>query len=114
MKILLVDDKVKRRKEIGKILKAQGYQVVCATNGSTAWSQLRLHWVTLVLTDTKMPEMTGPELAAKISLMRNKQPAVIGMSNREESRQLYQYFWNKNAPVEELLKLIKKLTAKSP
>jgi len=114
MKIMLVDDKLKRRQEIGKILKDNGYRVVFATNGQTALSLLKWHWVNMVLTDTNMPSMTGSELAAKIALMRKRQPIVIGMSNREENRQLYQHFWNKNEPIEKLLELIVKLTSKSP
>jgi len=114
MKILLVDDTAKRRKQIGVLLKKEGYQVIYATNGDTALTRLSKHLIDLVLTDTKMPLLCGPALVDEIKKTKHKNVPIIGMSNRPESRVLYQYFWDKNEPEEILLGLIKKLLAKSP
>jgi len=116
MRILLVDADPKCRKDFKDLLESQGYKVVTSTDGLVALEQLtrkrkiKFH---LVLTDTKMPCMSGPELAEDMKQRGIKIP-VIGMSNREECREFYKHFWNKNELPEKLFALIKELTAKSP
>jgi len=110
MQILVVDDKTERRKEIGKLLKDQGYKVVTASDGFVALTKLKHHKrIALVLTDTKMPCLNGPELVEELT-PRYPKLLVIGMSNREESRSLFKHFWNKNEDPEILFNLITKLT----
>jgi len=116
IRILLVDDKFERRQEFKKLLEDEGNKVTVSTEGQSALVKLmskrkiKFH---LVLTDTKMPCLTGPELVKEMKDRRIWIP-VIGMSNREENRLLYENFWNKNEPREILLAMIKKLTEKSP
>lgn len=71
----------------------------------------------LVLTDTKMPCMTGPELAEDVAEeidQRKIKVPVIGMSNRAGCCKFYQHFWNKNHDPQKLFRLIEKLIVKSP
>jgi CheY-like chemotaxis protein len=114
IKIILADDKLERREEIGNLLEKKGYQVYKAKDGMSALGMIKcFRRPDLILTDTKMPCLTGPELIEELRKRGNNVP-VIGMSNREEARALYQYFWNKNEPKEILFDLIKQLTSKSP
>ena len=103
--ILVVDDKENRRQTIGDFLKTKGFAVITAADGNEALSLLESDEPDLILTDTKMPNLSGPELVA-ILQERYWAIPVIGMSNREESRPFYQTFWNKNSPLGELLALI--------
>jgi len=115
MRILLVDDKPERRKWLKQLLENKGHKVVVSTDGMAALVKVMAKNAKflLVLTDTKMPCMTGPELVEEMKQRRIQVP-VIGMSNREECRGFYEHFWNKNEPTEILFGLIKKLTEKSP
>ncbi|MCX6744650.1 MAG: response regulator [Candidatus Parcubacteria bacterium] len=114
VKILVVDDRIERRKWLKKLLEEKGYYVDISTDGMAALVKIKSSRgkFNLVLTDTKMPCLTGPELVADMKERKIMVP-VIGMSNREESRVLYEYFWNKNEAYENLFSLIKKLTKKS-
>lgn len=115
IKILVVDDMLERRKWLKRLLERKGYKVTVATDGQAALSRLKMkneHY-DLVLTDTKMPCLTGPELVEEMK-QRKIKVLVIGMSNREESRELYQNFWRKDESYEKLFCLIRQLTEKSP
>jgi len=111
--ILVVDDKDFRRQEIKDLLQKNGYEVItedCAHDVTWAFMDRRF-CIDLVLTDTNMPEISGIELAQCIREEISKTLPIIGMSEREENRQYYEYFWLKSEPYEILIGLIKKLTA---
>jgi len=107
MRILLVDDKDYQRKQIGDLLKQAGYEIIFAKNGNTGLTRLKKHSIDLVITDTKMPLLDGPAMVAEIKKSKYRDVPIIGMSSREQSRQLYENFWQKNEPIEILLNLIK-------
>ncbi|CAH2604289.1 Response regulator [Rhodovastum atsumiense] len=73
-RILVVDDEVEVREILAETLEDFGYSVMTAGNGEEALSVvLREHGVGLVITDVRMPGMTGLELADQI---RHRRPDV--------------------------------------
>ena len=62
--VLVVDDHAHAREVISRLLEAEGYKVVIATNGNEAIEMLdRNDGIGAVVTDVTMPDMTGVELA---------------------------------------------------
>ncbi len=66
MKILIVDDEQIQRDMLKGFLEKKGYEVSCAADGNQALALFHDIPFSLVLTDHKMPGMTGDELLAKI------------------------------------------------
>jgi two-component system response regulator HydG len=66
--LLVADDDPAVRQSLERTLTREGYQVVLAPDGQTALERLQAGGVDLVLTDLKMPGLTGIELlrAAKV------------------------------------------------
>src|ERR1051325_12114545 len=62
--VLVVDDHAHAREVISRLLEAEGYKVVIATNGNEAIEMLeRNDEIGAVVTDVTMPDMTGVERA---------------------------------------------------
>jgi len=62
--IMLVEDDDSIRRLLGAALRRNGYQVLEAANGQEAIDHFAEHRdaVNLLITDVRMPQMTGPEL----------------------------------------------------
>ncbi len=65
-RILIVDDEESMRDFLSIMLHREGYQVDTAVDGLQAVNHLREHSYDLVISDIKMPRMTGLELLAHI------------------------------------------------
>jgi two-component system response regulator AtoC len=65
--ILIVDDEINVTKLLGKFLKKEGYATLAAASGEEALNIIDSHQVDIVITDIKMPEMSGIELLSKIN-----------------------------------------------
>ncbi|MCD6200881.1 MAG: sigma-54-dependent Fis family transcriptional regulator [Bacteroidales bacterium] len=74
--LLIVDDE-ERSTHILKINFRDVYHVLVANNGEEALSLLEHEPVNLILTDLRMPEMTGNELLRKIRENNNHIPVII-------------------------------------
>src|SRR5579859_4560877 len=61
-KILIVDDEANLRKTLAEILRARGYEILEADDGTTAVELLRKARPDLIFSDWKMPKMGGEEL----------------------------------------------------
>ena len=61
-RILIVDDELSMREMLRIVLRRDGYEVMIAENGRDAIDQLRRASVDLLLSDIKMPDMTGVEV----------------------------------------------------
>src|ERR1700741_3090347 len=61
-KILIVDDEANLRKTLAEILRARGYEILEADDGTTAVELLRETRPDLIFSDWKMPKMGGEEL----------------------------------------------------
>ncbi|MBP1754627.1 MAG: response regulator [Firmicutes bacterium] len=67
-KLLIVDDEAFSREAIAETINWEEYQmqVICASNGKEALNVLMEDNVDILLTDIKMPEMSGLELLAEV------------------------------------------------
>ena len=76
-KILIVDDEKNYPKIIGEILENEGYKALTASNGMEALDILNKEIVDIVLTDVKMPGMSGIQLLEKIKQTYPDTPVII-------------------------------------
>lgn len=65
-KILVVDDEKNIREGLAASLEIDGYDTYTADDGSTALKQLLKTDIDLIITDLKMPKMSGEELLKKV------------------------------------------------
>lgn len=70
--ILVVDDEAGVRVMIARMLSLAGYSVVSAQSGEEALSIVKEYAapIDLVLSDVRMPEMTGPEMVEELLKLR--------------------------------------------
>ena len=78
-RILIVDDELPQLELIGGFLKKQGFDVIEAEGGEKGLQMFRQASFDLVLTDQKMPKMSGLELLKAIRAL-NPEAAVIVMT----------------------------------
>jgi DNA-binding NtrC family response regulator len=64
--VLLVDDEPTLRRVISRSLSRVGFEVTCAENGHVAWQLVKERPYDVILSDVRMPVMSGPELLAKV------------------------------------------------
>lgn len=67
--ILYVEDNPDNRNLIRRVLNAEGYSVVEASNADLAFNKLENESIDLILMDINMPDMDGYTLTAKIKKM---------------------------------------------
>lgn len=87
-RILLVEDERDVRDMIRTMLDLDAHEVVEANNGAEAISLFSQSHFDLVMTDYKMPFITGMELAARIRQLAPSKPILLitGQDNRSGSR----------------------------
>ena len=76
-KVLVVDDKQMMRDSVGAILQRAGYVVVAASGGEDALAKVAKHRPAAVVTDLKMPGMTGLELLSHLRDLDAELPVVL-------------------------------------
>ncbi|OLS40023.1 DNA-binding response regulator [Bacillus sp. MRMR6] len=84
--LLIVDDEPRTRQGLNKILDtwANGnYQIFTAANGEEAIERMKQHKVHILITDIRMPEITGLQLL-KIAKEQGIQPVIIVISAYSE------------------------------
>lgn len=64
--VLCVDDEVNILNALKRLLRKEDYNVFFANSGNEALSMLERERVQLVITDQRMPEMTGVQLLQKV------------------------------------------------
>jgi len=72
-KILLVDDEALVRDELGGLLVDEGYQVITGSDGQQGLELFRSEQPDMVITDMRMPRVSGLEL---VSSIRREAPAT--------------------------------------
>jgi CheY-like chemotaxis protein len=72
-RILLVDDDVLVRTLTSRVLRSENYEVVEASDGLEAWSLAQETRFDLVITDSRMPNLSGSELVTRL---RDLHPAL--------------------------------------
>src|SRR5262245_15863710 len=76
-KILIADDTELMRDSLAATLVREGYEVVAAGDGATAAQKLGTTKFDLLITDLKMPRLTGIELLAEAKKLRPEMPVVV-------------------------------------
>ena len=71
--ILVVDDEQNSREGLTKILIKEGYEVVAAESGQDALAKAKKQDFDLIITDLRMPEISGIDVLEKI---REKKPDI--------------------------------------
>lgn len=77
-RILVVDDQEMMRDSLASTLVREGHEVVACGDGVAALERLRSgQRIELLITDLKMPKMTGIELMAEVKKLRADLPVVL-------------------------------------
>ena len=76
-RILVVDDDASVRDMLSIVLKRAGYDVVCAESGESALNTLKKESFELVISDIKMPGVSGIELLKKIKSIDAELPVIM-------------------------------------
>lgn len=116
--ILLIDDDILVLRTLAKYLKACGYLVVTVSNGSDALEKVESSKFDLIISDIRMPGMSGIEALRKIRDQvnndKNTTPAIVitGYAGDEsyaqdESLGITDYLY-KPFEIDEFLKIVKK------
>jgi two-component system, cell cycle sensor histidine kinase and response regulator CckA len=96
--ILVVEDEPAMMEITARILRQHGYTVAQATTGPQALAQAADPAVRLLLTDSVMPHMSGPELAQQIRDLRPELP-VLYMSGYAHGVLGTQHILSNDAPL---------------
>jgi DNA-binding NtrC family response regulator len=75
--ILVVDDEPAQRDAIAGFLRKKGFTVETAGNGESGVAHVKAHHVDLVLTDFRMPDITGEEVLQSIRSINPAIPVVV-------------------------------------
>lgn len=75
--ILLVDDEASILASLRRVLRGENYRILTAGSGEEALKLLALHPVGVVLSDQRMPGMSGSELLAQIRVMYPKTVRMV-------------------------------------
>jgi len=76
-RLLVIDDEKNIREGLAEFLRGDGYDVVCAENGDEGWNCFCAGDVDLVITDLKMPGLSGDELMHRILSQAPGFPVII-------------------------------------
>src|SRR5687768_1504406 len=76
-RILVVDDQDMMRDSLAATLAREGHEIVAATDGPIAVTKFSASKFDLMITDLKMPKMTGIELLAEAKKARPEMPVVL-------------------------------------
>ncbi len=74
--VLFVDDEVNILKALQRLLRTEEMNVLCASRASEALELIEKHPTQVVVTDQRMPEMSGVDLLARV---RERQPDIVRM-----------------------------------
>ncbi len=75
--ILVVDDKEMMRDSVATTLERAGFEVLRATDGASALAQITQRRPDAVVTDMRMPTMTGIELLEKVRQIDDELPVIL-------------------------------------
>ncbi len=76
-KLLVVDDEKNIREGLAASLKLDNYDVETAANGDEGWKRFELGDIDLVITDLRMPGLSGEELLKRISIESPGVPVIV-------------------------------------
>lgn len=76
-KILVVDDEVKMRRVLQMMLQKEGYEIITVKDGRGALQKVEKENFDLVLTDVKMPGLSGMDLLKRIRESDEEMPVIM-------------------------------------
>ncbi|MDR1863110.1 MAG: sigma-54 dependent transcriptional regulator [Treponema sp.] len=76
-KLLVVDDEKNIREGLAAALEMEGYEVETAADGSEGWKAFQAGDVDLVITDLRMPGISGEDLLKKIEAQAPGIPVIV-------------------------------------
>ena len=76
-RILIADDQEMMRDSLAGTLVREGYEIVACSDGAMAIGRLHAAKFDLLITDLKMPKMTGIELLGEAKRLRPEMPVVL-------------------------------------
>ena len=76
-RVLVVNDESDARQLIVEVMTKLGYEVESAEDGAKGWDALHTGRYGLVITDNKMPRMTGLEMIEKLRAANMSVPVVM-------------------------------------
>lgn len=107
-KIMLIDDEKDYRESTAELLSLQGYEVEQAENGFEALKKLKQKDFDIVLSDLKMPRLSGNDLLKRIKA-RNKNTKVIFISGYSNEKAIKADGWlRKPCLLEDISEAIRK------
>ena len=80
-RILVVDDDNDVRQLSVDVLIDSGYEVEAAKDGAAGWEALQTYDFDLVITDNKMPRMTGIDMLERLRAARMTVPVIMATSH---------------------------------
>ena len=75
--ILVVDDEKNIREGLAEALGIEGYKVLTAADGDEAWNSVEAGGIDLVITDLRMPKLSGGELLRKVAGRYPGLPVIV-------------------------------------
>ena len=76
-RILVIDDEKNIREGLAEYLRTDGYDVIIAENGDEGWLLFNKGDVDLIVSDLKMPGLSGEELMRKVQVASPGFPVII-------------------------------------
>jgi len=76
-RILVVEDDDDVSETIGRLLRHAGYQVDSACDGEAGWDALLRYRFNLLITDNRMPRLTGVELIGRLRAAGSLLPSIL-------------------------------------
>jgi DNA-binding NtrC family response regulator len=76
-RILIVDDEERFRNTMSRLLQIEGFETKTAGSGSDALQELQTNQYDIVILDVRMPEMTGPQVLARIKKINSEIEVII-------------------------------------
>lgn len=77
VRALVADDDADTRRALSEILSRAGYEVDAAADGALAWDTLQRTSYDILITDNRMPKMSGVELLDKLRMAKMKLPVIM-------------------------------------
>lgn len=77
IKVLIIDDDHSIRNMLSIVLKNEGYEVIAVESAIVALKKLKKETVDLIISDIKMPEISGIELLRKVKSIDQEIPVIM-------------------------------------
>ena len=109
--ILCVDDEVAALALRSLVLTSAGYEVLTAADGAAALELFRCIQIDLVITDYRLPGLTGAQMAAEMKRLKPNVPIVLfsGLVEAPPGSEHVDLVITKGMPVVELLREVRQL-----